>query len=105
MVRTLAIHAIGPGFDSRLRQTFFTFIGSIGAAANKSIIPLIMRGVMDLFAAQVRSLQNNQNYFPLSSLGNMVIMVNQFPVIQLIIMNFVGEGKRGDTLIALTVWI
>ena len=29
---------------------------------------------MDLFAAQVRSLQNNQNYFPLSSLGNMVIM-------------------------------
>ena len=32
-------------------------------------------------------------------------MVNQFPVIQLIIMNFVGGGKRGDTLIALTVWI
>ena len=31
---------------------------------------------MDLFAAQVRSLQNNQNYFPLSSLGNMVIMSN-----------------------------
>ena len=29
---------------------------------------------MDLFAAQVRSLQNNQNYFPLSSLGNIVIM-------------------------------
>ena len=74
VVRTLSFHATGPGFDFPAPTNLFHVHRSIGAAVKKSIIPLIMRGVMDLFAAQVRSLQNNQNYFPLSSLGNMVIM-------------------------------
>ena len=39
VVMTLAFHAIGPGFDSRLRQTFFTFIEVLEQRRIKVLFP------------------------------------------------------------------